>query len=318
MRVSNKLKEKIIKFFDNLFHDSRTNNDNKYMEKSTEFDDWLINNNYIKNISNDNSLINLVPTQKLLFLNFNNCENLINDFIIQFSNYENMTTFSILKKRFEFYYDKLRDNFGKILQEENQIFICPYCQRNYIGIFNNKDATKGYTAPDLDHFYLKSKYPFLAVTISNLIPSCLVCNQRIKGTKDTYEKSIPNPLEENIFEKIEFDFNYIEFNNDKLPYINSIYISNMKDLDDNYKEYIKFFKIQEQYSLHSEIPKNIKRKFDKYNIVKKNHLKKCCSSLNDKIIEDMVFQEYKYIDKKTTPLWKLKQDIYKKMKNETT
>ena len=305
MRVSNKLKEKIIKFFDNLFHDKRTKEENKYMEQLTYFDGWLVNNGYLKDISTKNKM-NIVPTKKLLFLNFNDCNNLISSFIANFSNYENNPTFDIFRERFKFYYNKLRDNFGKILQEENQIFICPYCQRNYIGIFENEDANKGYTAPDLDHFYPKSKYPFLAATISNLIPSCLVCNQRIKKDKDTYEKSIPNPLENNVFYKIEFDYDV-----NKYPYI-----SNFNELNEEEKNYIELFKIQEQYSVHREIPQNIKKQFDKYNIVKKNHLKTCCNSLSNKIIEDMVFHEYKYIDKNKTPLWKLKQDIYENMKNE--
>jgi hypothetical protein len=30
--------------------------------------------------------------------------------------------------------------------------------------------------PEIDHFYPKDKYPFLAVSFFNLIPSCLTCN----------------------------------------------------------------------------------------------------------------------------------------------
>ncbi len=303
MKVSNQLKEKIENYFNHLFHGAQTNEDNRYMEKSTNFDQWLIDNDYIKNIASSN-LVNLVPTKKLLFLSFNKSKEFIRNFSSTFGNYESNSTFPILKNRFEFYYNKLRDNFGKELQEENQIFICPYCQRNYIGIFDNDKSTKGYIAPDLDHFFPKSKYPFLAATISNLIPACCVCNQRLKKDKDTYEQCIPNPIEieNNIFENIEFNYNY------KGPYIENY---------SEFKEYLEFFKIQEQYSIHTEIINDIKVKMNKYNRVKKDHLSKCCPSLNEKIIEDMVFHEYKYIDNKKTPLWKLKKDIYKKIKNES-
>ena len=304
MRVSNKLKEKIIKFFDNLFHDKRTKEENKYMEQLTYFDGWLVNNGYLKDISTKNKM-NIVPTKKLLFLNFNDCNNLISSFIANFSNYENNPTFDIFRERFKFYYNKLRDNFGKILQEENQIFICLYCQRNYIGIFENEDANKGYTVPDLDHFYPKSKYPFLAATISNLIPACCICNQRIKQDKDTYKRNIIPILEENVFEKIEFNHYHT------YPYIN-----NYTKLDRKYKRYIEFFKIQEQYSLHSEIITEIQVKMNKYNRIKKKHLCECCPSLTEIKIEDLAFHEYKYVNKNKTPLWKLKQDIYKNMKNE--
>jgi 5-methylcytosine-specific restriction endonuclease McrA len=204
-------------------------------------------------------------------------------------------------------YEDIRDNFGKELQEENQIFICPYCQRSYIGIFDNDNSKKGYTAPDLDHFFPKSKYPFLAATISNLIPACSVCNQRLKGSKDTYEQCIPNPIEieKSIFDNINFNYCY-----------NMIYIENLEGKTSEIQNYIEFFKIQEQYSMHTEIVNDIKVKMNKYNKVKKDHLSKCCPSLNEKIIEDMVFHEYKYIEKKKTPLWKLKEDIYKKIKKE--
>ena len=305
MKVSNQLREKIENYFNQLFHGAQTNEENRYLENSTNFDQWLIANDYIKNIASSNP-INLVPTKKLLFLSFNESKKLISNFSSTFGNYENDLTFSILKKRFEFYYNKLRDNFGEKLQKENQIFICPYCQRNYIGIFDNDISTKGYIAPDLDHFFPKSKYPFLAATISNLIPACSVCNQRLKKDKDTYEENIINPIENDIFENIEFNYNY------KGPYI-----ENYSKLTNEEKKYLEFFKIQEQYSIHTEIVNEIQVKKNKYNRVKKCHLLKCCPSLKDqKIIEDMVFHEYKYIDNKKTPLWKLKKDIYEKIKNE--
>ena len=58
------------------------------------------------------------------------------------------------------------------------IEICPYCQRNYISSYGKK------TTADLDHFYPKSLYPFLALSLYNFIPSCQVCNSRFKGYKD--------------------------------------------------------------------------------------------------------------------------------------
>ena len=58
------------------------------------------------------------------------------------------------------------------------IEVCPYCQRNYISSYGKK------TTADLDHFYPKSLYPFLALSLYNFIPSCQVCNSRFKGYKD--------------------------------------------------------------------------------------------------------------------------------------
>ena len=58
------------------------------------------------------------------------------------------------------------------------IEVCPYCQRNYISSYGKK------TTADLDHFYPKSLYPFLALSLYNFIPSCQICNSRFKGNKD--------------------------------------------------------------------------------------------------------------------------------------
>ena len=81
--------------------------------------------------------------------------------------------------------------------------------------FQNEEKGKRAITPDLDHFYPKSKYPFLAVTLSNLIPSCLFCNQRAKNATDFYKTSIYPPNK--IFDDIKFDFD---------PYSGKIFIEN--------------------------------------------------------------------------------------------
>ena len=63
------------------------------------------------------------------------------------------------------------------------IEVCPYCQRNYISSYEENNNEK--TTADLDHFYPKSLYPFLALSLYNFIPSCQICNSRFKGDKDT-------------------------------------------------------------------------------------------------------------------------------------
>ena len=63
------------------------------------------------------------------------------------------------------------------------IEVCPYCQRNYISNYEENNGKK--TTADLDHFYPKSDYPFLALSLYNFIPSCQICNSRFKGNKDT-------------------------------------------------------------------------------------------------------------------------------------
>lgn len=91
---------------------------------------------------------------------------------------------------------KLYDNFtnrifGKTFCEKLGIKTCPYCNRSYIYTLE-----KGAVRPQYDHFYNKTKYPYLAVSIYNLIPSCGICNQA-KSNYDTYNNDFLNPyLEE--------------------------------------------------------------------------------------------------------------------------
>ena len=136
--------------------------------------------------------------QKELFLDYENKEI---DKIIKIMKKKNKKSKSILEIRFEklniseeylpnqlFCYKKLQTgnkdwNRHKLLSLIG-IEICPYCQRNYISSYEENNSKK--TTADLDHFYPKSLYPFLALSLYNFIPSCQICNSRFKGNKDVW------------------------------------------------------------------------------------------------------------------------------------
>jgi len=65
------------------------------------------------------------------------------------------------------------------LAQKLKVNICPYCNRNYT--FTIKEKNSKSTRPDFDHFYDKDTYPILALSFYNLIPSCILCNSRLKG-----------------------------------------------------------------------------------------------------------------------------------------
>jgi len=67
------------------------------------------------------------------------------------------------------------------LCEMLNINVCPYCNKNYIvTIADIKNSI--FTRPTLDHFLDKATYPFFALSLYNLIPSCHICNSHIKGS----------------------------------------------------------------------------------------------------------------------------------------
>lgn len=57
--------------------------------------------------------------------------------------------------------------------------VCPYCNRNFTTTIS---GTNGIRQGQFDHYLSKSKYPWFALSLLNLIPSCGYCNQ-IKGNK---------------------------------------------------------------------------------------------------------------------------------------
>ena len=79
--------------------------------------------------------------------------------------------------------------------------VCPYCNRQYTVTLKNRKAR-----PQFDHYYPKSLYPYLALTLYNLIPSCGICNQA-KSSLDTRKEPILYPYEEEFGEKINFVIN---------------------------------------------------------------------------------------------------------------
>lgn len=63
---------------------------------------------------------------------------------------------------------------------------CPYCNAETVGnmAYLALDGTRRLHQSDLDHFFPKSEYPLLSLSLYNLVPSCCRCNSRFKGARD--------------------------------------------------------------------------------------------------------------------------------------
>jgi hypothetical protein len=59
---------------------------------------------------------------------------------------------------------------------------CCYCNRMYTATVKSSYEQK-VMRPVFDHWYPQHKYPLLALSFYNLIPSCTICNSNIKGQK---------------------------------------------------------------------------------------------------------------------------------------
>ena len=101
------------------------------------------------------------------------------------------TAVKVCKKIFK--YDRLNivgkgtfENPAYWLQRQLDVKICPYCNRIYTTTLYGKKRIR----PDFDHFYPQSRYPYFAVSLFNLIPSCSICNKAKSDNAEIKEKII--------------------------------------------------------------------------------------------------------------------------------
>lgn len=142
------------------------------------------------------------------------------------------------------------------LVENLGIKTCPYCNRNYISFVKTE---KKKTRPQLDHFYPKAIYPFLACSFYNLIPSCSACNH-MKSDDDSYkdekEGNLVHPYN---VKNSDFTFSYT-FNN--LDILKSIDEKNIRFEDEEkikitlstkYEKNNEYFQLKTIYQNHKDI-----------------------------------------------------------------
>ena len=182
--------------------------------------------------------------------------------LIKLDSHEQKTNVKIIKKDIEEVFTTLFDNFSnrnwayQFLKLIN-CNVCPYCNRTYTFTIKNKKLK---SKPELDHYFPKSIYPYLAISIFNIVPACSSCN---KGKSSKYVRKgkqyICYPYEEGFDftdNKINFtsDFDDIRalFNNEKKLVVKL----DCENLNDKSKELIDnynlAFKIDYLYEQHSD------------------------------------------------------------------
>lgn len=78
-----------------------------------------------------------------------------------------------------FNYDGFRQSTLIQLVKKMNLKACPYCNHQYtLYVFKKIGSNhKSMAKFQYDHFFSKVKYPFLSMSLYNLIPSCSICNQ---------------------------------------------------------------------------------------------------------------------------------------------
>lgn len=101
--------------------------------------------------------------------------------------FEGLTYFkySYTKKGDEHFSNKIA-NFFIQYEKEINIYSCFYCDSAYAGVFDqtNLNVDKQRRTFDVDHFFPNAQYPMFSLSLYNFVPSCQICNSRIKGSSN--------------------------------------------------------------------------------------------------------------------------------------
>lgn len=134
-----------------------------------------------------------------------------------------------------------------------QVRYCPYCNADMILFIKCDDNGKTYKSA-FDHFYPRSRYPFLGLSLYNLIPSCDRCNSRFKGDKYKEVLGTFHPYIDDVDTETHFvldglteDMKFANENSDGLKIKLEIKQGN-RQRSKTLKNYLRLFKINDYYS----------------------------------------------------------------------
>lgn len=194
---------------------------------------------------------------------------------------------------------------------------CVYCNRSFIvSQFKTGDNGKigKLIRPQFDHWFPQEKYPLLALSFYNLIPSCSICNSSVKGRKQFSLSEYIHPYEDDILDSVMFSYTHIA-SIDSLK-VELTGVNNDPDLEGRINRTLKDFYIEEMYNSHQPELKDLLTIKQTYS---ENYLKNLKESFPDTNLTDneiyrLVFGvELDSSDFHKRPFSKFKYDILKEL-----
>ena len=228
---------------------------NKDTLKSTAED--LHTHLFIKGNVNRNNLLHLLIEKPQVNINILNWKNIVSPkAIVKIFDYDTLSG------------DTYKDEFVTLIQMLN-VNVCPYCGRAFTTTIRKSNYSNARTC-QVDHFYPQSKYPWLAISLWNLIPVCGFCNLH---KSDNTEDTILYPYEEEIGDLYRFithptqGVGYLvgsrnseeDFIVSLDPVVQHSQQEIMRDYKKKINNEINIFKINELYSTHNSYICNIFR-----------------------------------------------------------
>ncbi len=227
-----------------------------------------------------------------------------NNIVKQLFNYDKASS-KIIKPKIS----KLQPKISKFIEDKLEVHICYFCNIEFINKFKTSDGKfkNGFT---LDHFIDKGKYPYLALSLYNLIPSCYTCNSKVKGPNEINNLS-PSSLKFNFDEKVKFRTFMIN-ENLQINQEKDFALMLKEDFSLDYQEYIEGFNLNERYEYHKYKVIEMISKRKEYPDSRIKELAKLTEKTEEEVKQDL-FGEYMREDLHKRPLSKLIKDISKEL-----
>lgn len=195
-----------------------------------------------------------------------------------------------------------------------------------IKLFKLNDLKKNRNHFTLDHFIPKTKFPYFALSLYNLVPSCYPCNSKFKGAMEFIDINnltylSPSSKSFSLFKHLEFK---LYFN------VPGVYfkkkIKNVKVLEDirvdieniggikEFDTYLDMFKLKGRYVYHKQESLKLLQKRKRYSDTEISEIAKISGrDINDiksDIFGSVIFSD----DEKNEPFAKYKRDIAKQLR----
>lgn len=208
-------------------------------------------------------------------------------------------------------YENIKEDVRSQILRAMNVRVCPYCNRNFISNYVVDSQGKIKATADLDHFFLKSKYPIVSMCLHNFIPSCQICNSRLKLDKDFLLHEHVYPYSESFGYDGRFVLDNIDFLYGEKPRY-SIYVSENSAVKEKIRHSVDTFKINELYENHTDYVEEIISKAQIYGSSQFDEFIENFSDMfeSKEELERLVFGNYlMQYDQDKRPLAKLTQDI---------
>ncbi|CAA6807194.1 MAG: Unknown protein [uncultured Sulfurovum sp.] len=324
--VSNFERRYIRKIILNKFEKPKSNSTNKtlqQLEKEKQFDNR-------KKISilrvysyllKKNDKFKEISLEDIILAKPENLTDLLNKIKTIDKNHELYTTLTDIFK----YTDKFQDKvITKFFTNNFNFTTCLYCNKDFIINFNAPKKTSTF---QLDHFYDKGKYPYLALSFYNLIPSCSTCNSsKVKGSKDCFKHDskvgefenetckIPNHEKFDFDQKVKFKLFMTESCKDlNIKNKENIDIKLKENYSNEYEKYIEVFKLNERYQAHKDIVFEMIKNAELYPESRLKELQELTGIPYQEIKKDIFNLIEDDADLSKEPFSKLKRDMAKEL-----